>query len=1002
MRARGLRIEAQPITVLSMVSRFGDSFALLALIALLPGVISWWSGRKLLALADDPILPERMIANRRRTGLSFLIAFAGLASLSPWSLFWTAPLVFLSAHVAAYPVRRAIFGETWGLGAYLSFFARMLLGLFGFWALLIGLPGLTRFAGRADWVAGIGLAAVLLFWNARYAEVVRYCLRARPMEEGDLLSRFRELADRCGLPRPRFEMIQISGGVVANALALPSLRTSSVLFTDTLIARLDREEAEAICAHELAHLEYYNTQRMRQINRVTIAVIVAGSLWTPAVRLAGLQASWFPVLLWLSILMGALMMRAKGKQHQESVCDARAVALTGGAEPLIGALTKLYTIARIPRRVELRYEQSGSHPSLARRIKDIRKAAGSAPADLASTAVFVGANGRTTVTFDPGRLHLTGADAVTHSIDYANLCELRIDVSRSPRLVARGTQAGAWEVELNAGDAARVQVVLDLIDSRLGEPVKAPAVPQKHSRHIVGVLALMSFMFWQVAVALLALFACIRLVTPLLVAAGLAALTNAGLALRDGPEDFALMMAVPGAIIGIVLLVLAWMHRREPHGRIGGFVAAIATLALLATASVSLTGLDVVRLHQAVRVTPSAIVLLTALAGALACSQVRLTQLSGLAVAIMSITVSVVGSPAFLDRFGRDPFLVDGPAIEWLAVDDAVIEEFAVPIATSRIRLSPDGRRIAALAQSHVPQNTSTFHVGRAGEDLVPLAGDDLIFLDSEHVLVTDVDLAGTSLRKVSLNNGREAVWTQRVEGMLGATLTVDRRSQRWRLSGWDQHRGLFRAEGVIGSSPVDERRWPMDQSSDPAISGFTTVGSRALVVETRYDGGLFQKFMPPRWSGLLLLLQPYTQESHYWTLDAGGRTELGVSRLGTDCWAGLVATDALVCGVFDGTRTRFISLDAAGSIAAIGWLPGRFTSDRNTVPDWITGWSESTAAAIRLSTRQALRLPQAAHAIGHLAIAGDRLAAVTYSEHGPRVRTYAVDRVSGREAMRQ
>ena len=59
------------------------------------------------------------------------------------------------------------------------------------------------------------------------------------------------------------------------------------------------------------------------------------------------------------------------------------------------------------------------------------------------------------------------------------------------------------------------------------------------------------------------------------------------------------MMAVPGAIIGVVLLVLAWTHRREPHGRIGGFVAAIAALALLATASMSLTGLDVVRLHQA-------------------------------------------------------------------------------------------------------------------------------------------------------------------------------------------------------------------------------------------------------------------------------------------------------------------------------------------------------------------------------------------------------------------
>ena len=510
VRARGLRAKPEPITVLSMVSRFGDSSALLALIALLPGVISWWSGRKLIALVDDPILPERMIANQRRNASSFVLAFAGLASLSPGSLFWTAPLVFLSAHAATYPVRRVIFGETWGLGAYLSFFSRMMIGLFGFWVVIMGMPGLARLAGRADWVAGIGLAAALLFWNARYADVVRYCLRTRPMEEGDLLARFRELANRCALPQPRFEMVELGGGVVANALALPSLRTSAVLFTDTLLARLDREETAAICAHELAHLEDYNPQRMRQLNRVTVAVIVAGGVWTPAVRLAGLQGSWLPILVWFLMLTGVVMMRAKGKQQQETVCDARAVALIGSGEPLIGALTKLYTIARLPRRVELRYEQADSHPSLARRIKDIRKAAGTAPANLASTAVFTGADGRTTVTFDHGRLHLTGADAVTHSIDYVNLCELRIDVTRSARLVARGTQSGAWEILLNAGDVVRVQAVLDQIDSRLGEPVAAPVVPRKYSRHIVGGLALMAFMFWQLAVALLALFACIR------------------------------------------------------------------------------------------------------------------------------------------------------------------------------------------------------------------------------------------------------------------------------------------------------------------------------------------------------------------------------------------------------------------------------------------------------------------------------------------------------------
>ena len=489
--------------------------------------------------------------------------------------------------------------------------------------------------------------------------------------------------------------------------------------------------------------------------------------------------------------------------------------------------------------------------------------------------------------------------------------------------------------------------------------------------------------------------------TPLLVAAGLAALTGAGLALRDSPDEIFMLLAVPGGLIGIILLVLAWINRREPPVPVGGFLAAIGVLALLALASMSLTGLDVVRLHQAVRLTPSALTLLIALAGALACSQARLTQIGGLTVATVALMVTAIGSPMFLDRFGRDPFLVDAPAIEWVAVDDAVLEEFAVPMATSRIRLSPDGHQIAALAQSHVAEGT-TFHVGRAGEDLVPVAADDLIFLDSEHVLVTDSDLSGTSLRKVRLNNAHEVVWTQRINGMVGSTLTIERRSQKWRLTGWDQYRGLFRAEGVIGNPDVDEHRWPMDQTSEAAFSAFTTVGSQALVVESRYDGGILKKLMSPRWGWLLLMTLPYSQESHYSTLDVNGRTELGVSRFGTDCQAGLLANDALVCGIFDGTRSRFFSLDTSGRIAALGWLHGRFASDRNTVPDWITGWAESTPVAIRLSTRQALKLPQDAHVIGHLAIAGDRLAAVTYGQNGPRVRTYAVDPVAGREAMRQ
>ena len=986
-----------------MPSLFGDSPALLALIALLPAVISWWSGRKLLALVDDPILPERMNANQRRTSLSFIVALAGLAALGPSSLFWTGPLAFLSAHAASFPVRRAIFGETWSLGAYLSFFSRMMFGLFGFWVVLMGTPAFTRLAGSADWIAGGVLAAVLLLWNAHYPDVVRYFMRATPLEEGELLSRFRELAGKSALPQPRFETVRLGGGVVANALALPSLKRSSVLFTDTLLARLERDEAAAICAHELAHLEYYDAKRLGRLNSVTSAVIVAGCLWTPAVRALGLAGSWLPILAWFLLLTAVLTMRARGKQQQETVCDTRAVALTGSAEPLIAALTKLYTIARIPRRIELRYEQADSHPSLARRIKDIRKAAGAAPAAIASTEVFVSADGRTTVTFDQRKLHWTGADAITHSVDYGNLSELRIDATRGAHLVARGARAGAWEMPLGVGDIVRAQALLDQIDGRLGESITAAvtATPLKFARQIVGVLTVLALMFGQLALAIVALFACIRLTAPLLVAAGIGALTAAALTLREAQVEMAVMMTAPAALVGIVLLGLAWRMRVEPRPRIAGFLAVIAALALVSLASIGFSGLDAVRLHQSVRATPSAIVLLAALAGAMACSPFRASQALALATTLVGAITSLVGSPWFLDRFGRDPFLIEGPAIEWIAVNEQVLEEFAVPSTTSRIRLSPDGHRIAALAQSYAKPDDGAFHIGRAGEELVPLAADDLIFLDNEHVLLAESDFGGTTLRKIQLDSSREAVWTQRVDGMIGSALTFDRDSQRWRLIGWDRNRGMFRAEGIVGESKIDELRWAVDDTNEPSISAFTTVGSDALVVEARYDIGLLKELISPQWSWMMLLMQPPDQESHYWRVSASGRTKLGESRFGADCYVGVLASDAFVCSVYDGTRTRFISLDASGNVGGLGWLPGRFVSDRNAAPDWIMGWAETTPVAIRVSARQALTLGRHAGVVGHLAVAGDRLAAVTYGRNGPTVRTYAVDRVTGWEAMR-
>ena len=42
---------------------------------------------------------------------------------------------------------------------------------------------------------------------------------------------------------PHFEQVTLGGGAIANAIALPSVARSAVLFTDTLLSRLDENEA---------------------------------------------------------------------------------------------------------------------------------------------------------------------------------------------------------------------------------------------------------------------------------------------------------------------------------------------------------------------------------------------------------------------------------------------------------------------------------------------------------------------------------------------------------------------------------------------------------------------------------------------------------------------------------------------------------------------------------------------------------------------------------------
>jgi Zn-dependent protease with chaperone function len=965
-----------------------NSYVLLALIALLPGAVSWWSGRRLARLAGDPALPELLAAHGRRNRAVLFIAAVGLACVA--SLTQSAfalpvivgCLIALAGLVAAgYPLRRVLYHETWSFGSYFAFYPRLIVGLFGFWIVLASLPNLAALAGKRDWLVAGAFAGLLVLWNIHYADVVRLCLRTRPIAEGEFLARCRALADACGVPQPRFERIDLRGGVIANALALPSLRTSSVLFTDTMLEKFDQQELLAVCAHELAHFEHYNPAYLRRLNLVNYSLIAFGTAYAPVTRIVGIDSGPLAAVLWLVAVLWAMAMRARDRQRQETTCDLRAAELTGDADAVVRGLTKLYTVARIPRRIEQQTEQSATHPSLARRIRDIRRATGAKPAALDGAQSFTSVDGRTVVIFDDAEVRWVERNAVTHSVSYSHLTELRVDARprRGLRLVAVGAEARCWEMPLAHTDVARVQAVLDVVDGKLADPPQSSRINPRFQRVAVLTAAAMVLAFSQIAVAFVALLGLLKPSLPLLAGAGLAALTAAGLLLRDhASTTYLIGMALPVAAIGLMLLGLAWGHRHDDRIRAQPFVALIALPAAVAIAALTMNGIDAVRLHQSARAMPSATVLLVALAGALAFSKMRRARLAAVAAGITALATTLVASGAFLDRFATDPFLVDAPALEWLAVGSDPIAEFDVPSGTSRIDLSPNGQSVATYQDDDSDDDhAQTFQVGRIGEALTSTTADDVAFVNDDQLLVVQSDSHGTTLKTVRLSASRDVIWQQFLEDLSAPKLSFDRPTGRWRVLGWGHDESIVRVEGSIGAPDVQKTRWPAAYTRGRYIDALTTAGPDVLVVETRYDRGPLEHLIPWRWTWARLLLQPYNQVSHYATLSDHGRRAFGESRLGVDCMTDVLDA-GLVCSVFDGTRTRILKIDAAtGKVEGIGFLDGHFVSDRNVARGWLTGWAASRPVAIRLSTREVLYLPRSTGAVSVLSIASDRLYAI-------------------------
>jgi Zn-dependent protease with chaperone function len=970
----------------------------LAVLCLVPAAFRWWSGRTLSQRLDDPLLPERLLAHARRnlTVLWTVIVFTILLGRYQ-DLFWSLPLMLVARTAAAYPLRRALFDESWSLVSYVMTMVRLFVAVGGFWILLATTPVLANIAGSFDWIVALALGALLFVWNDRAADVFRWLARAQPLSDEALLARFKAIAAASQAAQPRFELIDLRGGAIANAVALGSLRGSSVLYTDTLLRLLDADESTAITAHEIAHLEYYDTERLQRLWRITSGLIVAALCASmlprliPGVSLLLLTAGWF-----MGLVM-TLAWIARDRQRNETASDLRGLELCGNPDALIQALTKIHVFARVPRRWDTQMEAMASHPSLARRIRAIRDAAGAAHAPANPEPETVrGADGRIAITFEVDRLNWQESEGVTHVLSYAHLMELRVHARTvgATRLVAVERGGRRWEVALDASEAARAQAILDRVDVHLSAPVaQSHTTPLLHIASAI--VAICAMWAGQIVVAIVALVASVRPTPVSFAAVGGAALAGVALIGRDALAAGRLNSAWQPLLllaIGVGLVAGAWWKRETDESRASKLgIAALAGLTALSLILIATRSWTAVGLYQASVAFPAATIFPFALAAAMACQSRRVWRRAVVPVAAVGLLVGIAGSGTFLHAFGRDPFLVSGRRLTIEPLTGSPIADFTIPMSVADLRLSPSGARIAVLTTRAPMSIATTFAVGTPGAELTPIPANDVLFLDDERVLTLTADGEDTIVREVRVET-RTTEWEHRIQNLTAGRLAYRRESKRWMVTGNSFDAQLVSVEALLGGSEVKRREWNTAEQSAWA-DAWALEGDTVVLARKDFDLDMLHGNIMSSTLSMLLSQIP----TRLTRIGPTGTIDIATSQLDTTCSDRAFDAARLVCLAFDGTRTHLVVLEPRDSTPRpVGSIGGRFMSYRPAAGGWVSGWLHddwltTTQLAIDLQSGRAISLPREFSA-NELTVWGHVAATLTHLGTSTRVRLYRLD----------
>jgi hypothetical protein len=533
------------------------------------------------------------------------------------------------------------------------------------------------------------------------------------------------------------------------------------------------------------------------------------------------------------------------------------VELTGNPEALVSGLAALHAIGRVPRRWDVRREQTATHPSLARRIRDIRAASGMASPAPEAARTFVAASSGSVVTFEGTHLAWKESQGATHLLNYDTLSELRLDASPSGAvsLVAVEREGRRWQLTPRPEDRPDLQALLDQVDGRLTQEAPAHILSTAVTRMVAALALFLSLVVAQFAVAFVALLAVLSAAPAFLNAAALAAFVAGAVLLRDSANlaSHRTSSALLLFVLGCVLLVVGRGRRGQTSRMSTPLAVVLACCAVLSVGAIALGGLNPIRLHQGARGLPEATVFLVGLAGACWTWRRKALRYASLTAALAGATTTMLSTSVFLDAAGRDPFLVSAPPLEQFQSKSVPVADIEVPFQIESLLLSPHGELVAAARddEEDVPRRGAPlFYAGRPTAQLSPIEAMDFVFVDDRRALALASVEGGLEVREIVFDAKPRIQSREVLAGWRTGELRYRAADDRWVVLGRNEDSRFVRAEGTPGVTGAKTSTWDTLSTPGSWLQAVGTSHGAALAVEQRYRPGSAQPACPLRYLG--------------------------------------------------------------------------------------------------------------------------------------------------------